>query len=96
MNPYVASRAMKRREQPVPDHETIPHPHIRLLRTADRACCCSARPSVVAVLPAAPGREHLTELLFCSHHYRECRPELADAGAIVFDAHGKELALASR
>jgi hypothetical protein len=46
---------------------------------AERACCCSARPAVVAVFPARPGRSDPVDLLLCGHHYRECRAGLAVA-----------------
>jgi hypothetical protein len=55
------------------------------LRTADRACCCPARPVVIAVMPAAPGRDHPTDLLLCAHHYRASRAALDQAGAAIFD-----------
>jgi hypothetical protein len=50
---------------------------------AERACCCSARPAVVAVFPARPGRSHPVDLLLCGHHYRECRAGLEAAGAVT-------------
>jgi len=52
-------------------------------RRAGRACCCAARPLVVAVMPPAPGRPHPTDLLLCGHHYRVSRLGLAAAGATV-------------
>lgn len=48
---------------------------------ADRACCCSAKPAVVAVMPATTQRPHATDLLLCGHHYRICRERLAESGA---------------
>jgi hypothetical protein len=60
------------------------------LRTADRACCCPARPVVTAVMPPAPGRDHPTDLLLCAHHYRASRAAL-DAGAAVFDGTGRRV-----
>lgn len=51
--------------------------------TAERACCCSAKPAVVAVLPPGPGRNHETDLLLCGHHYRASRDALRAAGATV-------------
>lgn len=51
--------------------------------TAERACCCPARPVVVAVLPPRPGRDHPTDLLLCGHHYRASRDALRAAGATV-------------
>jgi len=56
--------------------------------TAERACCCPAKPAVVAVLPPAPGRDHETDLLLCGHHYRESRRALEAAGAIVMAEDG--------
>ena len=63
----------------------------RALRTASRACCCLARPVVVAVMPPAPGRDHATDLLLCGHHYSVSRLALAAAGAAVFDAAGRRV-----
>jgi hypothetical protein len=60
----------------------------RALRTADRACCCPAKPAFAAVMPPAPGRDHPTELLLCGHHYRMSRSSLAAAGAAVFNCTG--------
>ena len=63
----------------------------RALRTADRACCCPARPVVVAVMPPAPGRDHPTDLLLCAHHYRVSRAALDAVGAAVFDGAGRQV-----
>jgi len=60
----------------------------RALRTADRACCCAAKPAVMALMPAAPHRPHETDLLFCAHHYRAARGGLAASGATVVDEAG--------
>jgi hypothetical protein len=60
--------------------------------TAERACCCPARPAVVAVLPPGPGRDHATDLLFCGHHYRAARHALDAAGAAVMDETGQPVA----
>jgi hypothetical protein len=57
--------------------------------TADRACCCLAKPAVVAVLPPSPGRDHATDLLLCGHHYRAARHKLAAAGATILDETGQ-------
>ncbi len=57
-------------------------------RKADRACCCSAGPAVVALMPTAPDRRHATDLLLCGHHYRTSRAALAAAGAAAFDRDG--------
>jgi len=58
------------------------------LRQAERACCCSGRPVVVAVMPPSAGRDHPTGILLCAHHYRASREALAAAGAGVFDRDG--------
>jgi hypothetical protein len=63
--------------------------HAHALRTAERACCCSARPVVIAVMPPKPGRDHPTELMLCAHHYRASREALAASGATVFDRDGR-------
>jgi hypothetical protein len=52
-------------------------------RRAERACCCPAKPRVVAIMPPASGRPHQTDLLLCGHHYRASRQALAAAGAVV-------------
>ena len=62
---------------------------LRALRTASRACCCPARPVVVAIMPPAPGRDHPTDLLLCAHHYRASWAALDRAGAAVFDGAGR-------
>ena len=63
----------------------------RMLKTAGRACCCPAKPVVVAVMPPAPGRDHPTDLLLCAHHYRASRVALDRAGAAVFDDAGRQV-----
>lgn len=69
----------------LPRSASIPAGWRASLRLASRACCCAARPAVVAVMPSAPGRPHRTDLLLCRHHYRTSRQALAAAGAVVFD-----------
>jgi hypothetical protein len=59
------------------------------LGRAERACCCSASPAVIAVLPPTPGRAHHTGLTLCAHHYRAGREGQAAAGATVYDKDGK-------
>jgi hypothetical protein len=68
----------------------------RMLKTADRACCCPAKPVVVAVIPPAPGRDRPTDLLLCAHHYRVSRAALDAAGAAVFDGAGRQVVPAAR
>ena len=63
----------------------------RVLRQASRACCCPARPVVIAVMPPAPGRDHATDLLLCGHHYRASRLPLLAAGAAVYDRAGRTM-----
>ena len=58
------------------------------IRRAARSCCCSARPMVVAFIPASQGRPHRTDLLLCGHHYRASRQALTAAGATVVDLDG--------
>jgi hypothetical protein len=60
----------------------------RAARHAARACCCPAKPAVIAVIPARPGRNHPTDLLLCGHHYRVSRKGLAAAGATVLGLNG--------
>jgi len=59
---------------------------------SDRACCCPARPVVVAVMPPTRERRHPTDLLLCWHHYRVSRKSLAAVGAAVLDLHGVPVA----
>lgn len=88
---YLASRIDRHKEQSQARHEALrDHPQ-RVLQAADRACCCSARPSVIIVIPPNDSREHPTALLFCRHHYRESRGQLAIAGAVSFDAYGNPI-----
>ncbi|MES9538583.1 MULTISPECIES: hypothetical protein [unclassified Actinomadura] len=61
-------------------------------RLTDRACCCLAKPAVVAVLPIT-GRDHRpVDLHLCVHHYRLSRGTLDEAGAVVFDGAGLPVA----
>jgi hypothetical protein len=75
-----------------PSGPMVPSVYARALATADRACCCSASPAVLAIMPPAASRPHRTELLFCMHHYRAASPGLAAAGALVIDATGEIIA----
>ena len=65
----------------------------RAVSLASRACCCSSRPAVIAIMPPSPGRPHATELLLCGHHYRQSRRALAAAGATVLDPNGVRISL---
>jgi hypothetical protein len=75
-----------------PPAAVMPTSYIRTLRSADRGCCCTARPAVVALLPATASRPHRTDLMLCMHHYRASRQGLARAGATVIDETGHVLA----
>lgn len=63
----------------------------RAARLASRACCCPARPAVIAVIPPAPGRRSPVDLLLCGHHYRKSRAALAAIGATLLDIDGGRL-----
>lgn len=73
---------------PPPALPTAPHIDWRAARLASRSCCCSARPAVIAVMPAAAGRPHQTDLLLCWHHYRASRDGLKSAGAKILNLAG--------
>lgn len=60
----------------------------RVPALANRACCCLAKPAVVAVLPVIGHDGHPLDLHLCVHHYRLSRNALADADAVVFDGSG--------
>jgi hypothetical protein len=60
----------------------------RAAQRAGRACCCPAKPAVIAIMPPRRGRKHPTDLLLCGHHYRASRKVLAAAGATVLDLGG--------
>jgi hypothetical protein len=64
----------------------------RAARRAPRACCCPARPVVIAVIPPGPGRPHAADLLLCGHHYRVSRRALATVDATVIDLDGAPVA----
>ena len=66
-----------------PQAPADPEKWIKTLIAAERACCCSARPTTVAVLPSRPGRAEPVDLLLCNHHYREAKAALAVAGAEI-------------
>jgi hypothetical protein len=77
--------------QAVPIIESLPDARFSALATADRACCCTAKPAVIVYLPAAEhGPE--TDLMLCMHHYRASRQHLAARGARVVDGTGQALA----
>ena len=92
MTAYAVADATREVQPTDPAGGTVPASSWQAFRAAGRACCCSARPTVMAVMPPTPGREHYTELLFCGHHYRTSRSALAMAGAAIFDTEGVRIA----
>jgi len=58
------------------------------LASAERACCCRARPVVTVVMPPVPQRPYPMDLLLCGHHYRAGETALLAAGATVYDETG--------
>jgi len=91
-HPALAGRGVATAERAVRPAEAGAHAgdaiDWRAARRADHACCCTARPTVIAIMPPAPGRPHPTDLLLCGHHYRLSRRALAAAGATVLDLDG--------
>ncbi len=61
------------------------------LRLAERACCCSATPAVVVIMPANAARPAPCELFLCRHHYLVSSQALGAGTAAVFDASGVPL-----
>ena len=61
-------------------------------RYCERACCCSAQPAVIVMLPPTDGRPHATDLLLCGHHCRQSRTALLAQGATFLDLDGYPLA----
>ncbi len=93
LHPSVARRNTAQAEVPQADTWSAPPgtPAIdwRAARLAGHACCCSARPVVIAVMPASASRPYPTDLLLCGHHYRASRHALHLAGATVVDVGGR-------
>lgn len=86
---------MRRAAQAAADQQAAPEPtavYTSAARYLGRACCCSAPPAVIAVLPQSASRPDAVDLLFCGHHYRAVLPALAAQGATILDAHGHPLA----
>ncbi|MGH3304660.1 MAG: DUF7455 domain-containing protein [Streptosporangiaceae bacterium] len=85
---------MRRIAQTAADNQAAPEPvavYAPAPRYLGRACCCAARPAVIAVLPASASRPSATDLLFCGHHYRALLPALAARGATMLDISGHPL-----
>ena len=53
----------------------------------ERACCCSARPMMIAMIPPGEGLAAV-DLWLCGHHYRKSQQALTAAGAAVAAALG--------
>jgi hypothetical protein len=64
----------------------------RAVQRADHACCCPARPIVIAIMPPSADRPHQTELLLCSHHHHVSQQALRAAGATIVDIKGTPIA----
>jgi hypothetical protein len=64
----------------------------RAVQRADYACCCPARPVVIAIMPPSADRPHQTELLLCSHHHHVSQQALRAAGATIVDIKGTPIA----
>jgi hypothetical protein len=79
-------------EQAAPDPVPLYSPAPRY---SGRACCCAARPAVIAVLPPSASRPDNTDLLFCGHHYRALLPALAAQGATILGISGHPLTMGS-
>jgi hypothetical protein len=56
------------------------------LASTDRACCCTAKPVVIAVMPQTAQRPHPIELLLCGHHHHVSKEALETAGAVTYDS----------
>ena len=68
----------------------------RAVQRADHACCCPARPVVIAIMPPSADRPHQTELLLSSHHYHVSQQALRTAGATIVDIKGTPIAGGNR
>lgn len=99
VNPLRPGYAKRAAARPAIVAEEPPDPvvsgvYVRALIAADHACCCTAKPAVMAIMPPSPTRRHRTELLLCMHHFRMASQGLENAGAIVLDAGGRVLSQA--
>lgn len=56
------------------------------LDSADRACCCLAKPLVVAIIPPTADRPEPADLLLCGHHYTAYKDALEAVGATIHDS----------
>ncbi len=78
--------------EPIPtDDALVASAYRSVLARADRACCCTAKPAVIAIMPPSPARQKRVGLLFCMHHYLASRVGLSEAGALIIAADGRQL-----
>lgn len=66
------------------------------LTFAERACCCAAKPVLLAVMPPTPVRTHSVDLLLCDHHFLASRATLTAVGANVYDECGSLIKMVVR
>ncbi|MFB4298564.1 hypothetical protein [Actinomadura sp. NTSP31] len=83
--PFTRSDRTQAPERRVPADDAV-SPRVPAL--SRQACCCLAKPVVVAVMPVTDQRPDPVDIHLCAHHYRASRKSLASAGAIVFDRNG--------
>jgi hypothetical protein len=74
--------------QVAPIIDSIPDVGLTALARADRSCCCTAKPAVIAFMPSASSRRGEPGLLLCMHHYRASRQRLMACGARIVDGTG--------
>ncbi|CCH31054.1 hypothetical protein ABZ816_02160 [Actinosynnema sp. NPDC047251] len=55
-----------------------------VLWSAERSCCCSAKPAVVVLVTLPDDPAHPVDLLLCRYHHERSRAALA--GSVVYDA----------
>jgi hypothetical protein len=57
----------------------------------ERACCCSAKPAMIVIMPPGDGRAGSVDLWLCGHHYRKSEKALTAAGATADAAPGTSM-----
>lgn len=83
----IARLTGKTKSMAQPEERRTPAPP-RVPDLADRACCCPAKPAVVAVLPINGHDRQAVDIHLCLHHYRLSSTALTEADAVVFDGSG--------
>jgi hypothetical protein len=83
---------------PAPAAQPVTPPGARetMAEIPSRACCCTARPVVKVMMPAAPARPAPVDLWLCGHHWRASKPALAKVGATVTEVGPPAAAAAGR